>query len=792
MKFILAGLLLIIHLFSWGQNTCVLKGKVTDNLKTPVANAMVSLNNQKYNTITDSLGFFMFKQLPADNYLISVSSLAHKTFTNEISLRQDQFLNINLISAIYDLDEVIISENYENNRNKEEPITINVVGNDFVIENNSGNLVKTLGKLPGINSMDIGSGFSKPVIRGMGFNRIVVAENGIKQEGQQWGADHGLEIDQFGVEKIVISKGPMSLRYGCDAIGGLIEILPGKHFAKNSISADVTFIGNSNNGLLGVSAMIGFRKNKWEAKMRLTEKHFADYKIPADTIVYLTRRLPVYNRKLKNTAGYERNFLAVVKYTGHKAYSHFTGSRVTQKTGYFPGSHGVPDISRLTPDGSTRNIELPNSSVNHLKLVNSTQVDIKGWKAAFDVGFQMNHRQEMAKFHTHYGNQPVPASDPNPEIDLRLATYSGNFRLESGKDKKLTHSFGLNTDYQTNQIAGFQFLLPEFEKYTFGLFFVESWKVNNRLTISGGARTDLGRIKIQAYKDTILQNYLQDMAYNSKEINFYSHRSYALNKLYKNSTWSIGMVFNPDPWHTIKVNLGRSYRLPGVNELASNGIHHGTFRHEQGDSSLVSEKGLQTDLAYTYFTGKVSVSVNPFVSIFKNYIYLNPTGVWSVLPHAGQIYKFSQAKALAAGGEISVNVALSKRLNFDSNFEHVNLQNLTDGYPLPFSPPASVLNGIEWQLNRSGHLLKNSSIKLEHHLVFSQHRIARNEEETSGYQLFNLNINSDREFNGKRIKVAFQIQNIFNTKYFNHLSFYRKLNIPEPGRTFQATIKISV
>jgi iron complex outermembrane receptor protein len=601
-----------------------------------------------------------------------------------------------------------------------------------------------------------------------------------------------MEIDQHAIEKVVIYKGPMSMQYGSDAIGGLIELLPGKPMKENSMVSDITFIGNSNNGLRGISAMIGFRRNNWGSKLRLTEKHFADYKIPTDTIVYLSRKLPVYNRKLKNTAGFERNISGSIQCSGKKINSLVSGSRIFQKTGFFPGSHGIPDLNRVKDDGNSRNIELPNSSVNHTKFVNRTQLTIQNLKAYLDLGFQINQRQEMAKFHTHYGNQLVPAINPDLEIDLKLKTFSGNIKFELDKGDRWVHTFGINSDFQHNQIAGYQFLLPEFEKSSAGLFAIENWKVSPKLTFSGGVRADFGHLRIQEFKDTILQEYLQNMAYQPDEISFYSQRSYKLNKTYSNFSWSAGIVFNPDQKQTIKINLGKSFRLPGANELASNGVHHGTFRHEQGDSSLVSERGYQFDMAYSFFNNRISFTINPFVGLFKNYIFLNPTGRWSVLPHAGQVYKYSQAKAFSGGGEISFNIEINKAFSYDSSLEYVYMQNLSDGYPLPFSPPTSVYNGIEWHFGHQNKRFVNSTIKIEQHLVSAQRRIARNEEITPGYQLFNLQVNSDLIIWKTNLKLVFQIHNIFDIRYYNHLSFYRKLNIPESGRAFQATIKIAV
>jgi len=771
------------------QNNITFCGEITDLKGDPLIGATVSVNNSSVKT--NKLGAFTFQALSKGTIIIRVTHSGYLTHHDTLILTSNQHINITMSPLKKELTEVIVRENYENTRNRSEVLSLEIIKSEYILENNAGNLIKTLQQLPGVYSMDIGSGFSKPVIRGMGFNRVAVSENGVKQEGQQWGADHGLELDQFNVDKLIVHKGPMSLQYGSDAIGGLIELSPAMIPNKNKVFGEVLTIGKSNNNLLGTSMMIGAKQKRWYAKARISEMHFADYKVPADTFVYLTRPMPIYDRKLKNTAGQERNLAASVAYTEAHFSSLVTASNVQQKVGFFPGSHGVPDINRLTNDGNDRNIEYPYSSVNHFKIINNTVIKRSNWKGSIDLAYQNNEREEWAKFHTHYGNQTVPLNNPDLELAFRLKTYTANLKAEWHKDSLWSYIIGSNSDFQQNGIAGYSFLLPEYNRITTGLYTVESYNFSSNLKITGGLRIDLGRIKIQSFKDPILERYLKDMnAYTPVEIAKFSQRSYGVDKAFYNNTWSIGCVYNPDFMQTYKVNMGRSFRLPSANELGSNGVHHGAFRHEQGDTSLVSEKGYQLDIAYTLHKNNFYLSVNPFANWFSNYIYLNPTGEWSVLPHAGQIYKYTQAKAIVGGGEMTLNYEFHENFTYDCGLEAVYMQNLTDGYPLPFSPPLSILQGLTWHWHSENKLVEEFHLKIEHQYVSPQNRIARNEDVSVGYNLFGLNINNTLNYNNKNIiNIAFQIQNIFDTKYFNHLSFYRKLNIPEAGRNIQLILK---
>jgi len=239
---------------------------------------------------------------------------------------------------------------------------------------------------------------------------------------------------------------------------------------------------------------------------------------------------------------------------------------------------------------------------------------------------------------------------------------------------------------------------------------------------------------------------------------------------------------------TWKFNIGKSFRFPTANELASNGVHHGAFRHEQGDPYLKPEQGYQLDVNYTLHKDLFMLTLSPYVSYFSNYIYLAPQGEWSVLPHAGQIYKYSEAEALFMGGEYDLNVSVYHHIDFRTSGQYIYNQNLTDKHPLPFTPPFSMRNELGYSNKYKS--IQSYRFSLEHQLYAAQNRNAQNEEKTPGTNLFNFSANANLLINKFRFSLRLQVQNIFDTKYMNHLSFYRKIEVPEPGRNIQLLIKI--
>jgi iron complex outermembrane receptor protein len=681
------------------------------------------------------------------------------------------------------LSEVVVTGSHQKGIDRNTAQTVKWVDKNFLHEHFTGNLMHSLEYVPGISSMDIGSGFSKPMIRGMGFNRIAVTENGIKQEGQQWGADHGLEIDAFNVERVLVRKGPASLLYGSDAMGGVIEIAQLPTPADNQLYGEIALLGKSVNGTLGGSVLLGVKRNAWHVKLRFSEQHFSDYRIPADTVVYLTQRMPVSGRRLKNTAGFERDAALFAEYRKGFYYANYAVSNAFQQAGFFAGAHGIPDVSRLQDDGDSRNVDLPYSTVNHLKITTRQQYTRDSFRLCWDAGAQHNQREEWSLFHTHYGSQPVPKNDPDKELDFSLATFSSSLKADWTGAERWKHTVGWDAQYQRNRIAGYSFLLPEYERLTTGGSVVSAFYPNKNITLSGGLRFDYGKLDIAASEDEFLEAYLRQQAYADAVVEAYRWRSYSVSRHFGELSGSIGLSWQINELHLLKANIGRSFRLPGANELAANGVHHGAFRHEQGDASLSSERGWQADASYTCEHERLRLSASPFFSFFDSYIYLRPTGEWSILPHAGQVYRYANAAAIFAGAEVELRLDLLRNLCYHVAGEYVYTHNLDEHTPMSFSPPASLRNSLVWTI-------KIVQLRAELQSIAAQNRVAKNEDRTRGANLVHLGASVQLPIAGTKIAVALSVQNLLNTAYYNHLSFYRKVEIPEPGRNIQLSINL--
>lgn len=774
--------LLLAANFTYAQEAgYLLEGYILNTSNEPMQGAHVYLQETEEQTLTSAEGKFQFSGLKAGFYRLHVSYVGYQCIhPYRLEIIDDNIAVSVIMEAVGQaLDEVVVEADFKNDGRKTAQ-TVVTASERFIRENRGSSLMTSLEKLPGIQAMSIGQGLSKPMIRGLSFNRVAVSENNIKMEGQQWGADHGLEIDQFGVEQIEIIKGPSSLRFGSDALGGVVQIKPHALAAPGQLEAEAGFIARSVNQLLGYSLRARMRKKHFFSYARFTHTRFSDYKVPADSFYYNRYRFAIPDKKLKNTAGLEQNVYLTAGWLGDWGKLSVSASNVFSKTGFFPGAHGIPSASKLIDDGDSRDISLPFQQVNHLKLSTNGIFVVGKNQLLIDLGFQQNHRQEWSLFHSHYPQQTAPQKNPDLELEWYLDTYSANMAYQA-KSARQRFDFGFSAVYQENQIGGYTFLLPAYRKSGFGAFFVHDFALNEKISLNYGLRYDMGFIDLEFYRSPYTERV----------------KSPDFNGQYNDVSWGVGLLYKPNSAVMLKLNAAKSFRMPGASELGSNGIHHGSFRYELGDTTLTSEYAYQLDFEAEFRKGKWFAALSPFAGYFPNFIYLNPTGSY-LMPDgseieeadAGQVYRYVQSEAYRYGAELQLGYQLSRLFKLDAQAEFVFT---TDGvYPIPFTPPLQLVLGIDHDLPAYWKKLHFARMRLEMVAVAKQDLVARNELVTPAYHVFNFSFSTKVITRYFPLGLDFQWQNMLNTIYYNHLSFYRHLQLPEAGSNFQLLLTIPI
>lgn len=779
---------------SQAQTHYQLRGRVVGESNEPLTGASVLLFPPNKGTITNASGDFRIGNLLKGQYTIKISFVGYKTLIDTISLTGNSTYKAQLIVSALSLQEVVVTDNYAETRKKEEALNIEIVNDDYLKQNLSGSLMGSLERLPGVTAIDIGSGQSKPVIRGLGFNRVVVVENNIKHQAQEWGADHGLEIDQYAVDNIEVIKGPASLMYGSDAIGGVIN-MQNRHLpTDNSFGGTIDLTGKTNNDFLGTSVSLHGRKNWFFADFRATFLGYGDFKVPTDSVDIYSYRAPLYKKHLRNTAGKEQNFHFSFGIIRKRFQSKFYLSNVSSKSGFFANAHGLEprNVDADLHDHSNRDIQYPYQMVNHFKAINRSVYRWEKLKLEFNVGLQRNFRQEWSQYVQH-GYMPATFPDslnfnPDLEREFEKQVLSGNLKFHYQLSNRTQLNLGLSSEFQDNDVDGRGFIIPSYRQFNLGGFVFAKHNFTDESIIQAGIRHDYGSIVTAEYYDW----FPSPIIHKGDTTEKYLQRAANINRNFSNLSWSVGYNYNPGKW-AYKFNIGKSFRMPIAKELAANGVNYHHFSYEVGNAGLSPEISYQLDAGIEYSAKRFAIGTTPFLNYFSNYIYLNPTSEHDRLYGNGnQVFLYTQSRVFRYGAEVHLHYQLLKSLQIGLIGEYVHSQQLSGekkGFTLPFSPPPSGIFNIKYKKHKI-KFIENAYLSLDYRVTAPQNNIVPPEETTDGYQVVNLGMGGNIVFKNQRVNISMQVQNLFNTKYFNHTSYYRLINVPEAGRNFIVNISL--
>ncbi len=760
-----------------------LSGRVEDQKGNPLKGATIALLPANLMTISDSNGRYSLEGVVKGKHTLYI------TFVGLVPIRYpvvvgsaDLVLHpLVMTEEVRLLQEVRIKKPGTPYPGNKSPLSNNLVDRDYLMSNLGGSLMQSMEKLPGIKAISIGSGNAKPLIRGLGFNQIVVIENGIRHEGQQWGADHGLEIDQFSVGKVEIIKGPSSFLYGSEAIGGAVNIVAPPVPALKSVGGALTSIGKSNNGLYGGSFNLYARQSHFFVDARITWQGYGDYRVPTDTTFVYDYAVALKKNRIRNTAGTEQGLHLRSGWISESYQSIFQVSKTYSNSGFFANAHGLEprNVDTEVHDRFTRDILLPSQRVSHFKIINQSEIGIGKDFLNLELGYQRNYRQEHSQYVNHGFMPPrYPVAQPgdqNLEREYDKTVWSANLKtnLERGRHRV---TIGTSGERQQNTIGGWGFLIPSFSQWTASFFAFNQITFNKRLSIQNAMRFDYGSITIQEYKDWF-------KSYPESGEGDYLTRANSISRTFKSLNWSLGLSYTRESVF-LKVNAGTGFRMPIAKELAANGVNYHYFRYEKGDSTLSAEKSIQLDLGIGFRGKKLSLELTPYFNFFPNYIYLNPSPAHDYYYGAGnQVFNYAQSRVMRYGSELQVkyNILQSLRISLAGEYLYTRqLSGAKQGYALPFSPPTTALVRVRY--SPKWDAFKDPYFTLDYRLTSPQDRIVPPEQRTPGYQLFSFSAGGKFKMKHQFVALSLQVQNLLNTRYLNHLSFYRLIGLPEQGR----------
>ena len=626
----------------------------------------------------------------------------------------------------------------------------------------STNIIDAIARQPGVSQLTTGGSISKPIIRGLGYNRVVVMSEGVRQEGQQWGDEHGVEVDGSSVNSVEILKGPASLMYGSDAMAGVVILHAQPTLAEGEMRASVSTEYQTNNGLFGYNLSMSGNKQGFVWDARFSQKLAHAYKNEYDGYVP--------GSQFRERAG--RLMLGVNKGWGH---SRLTATVYHLTPGIIEGERD-PETGELecnTDNIKTYGKTLPFQQVKHYKAVWDNSLNLSTGYLKAIIGYQQNRRQEFEESMDEY------------ELYFKLHTLTYDLRYVTNEFNGWKLSTGIGGMYQKSVNEGEEYLIPDYRLFDFGLYATATKTLGDCWTLNGGVRYDYRRLHGDALQE-------------DGEMRFTD-----FSRHFNGLTGSVGAVCNINEHVNLRLNVARGFRTPNMSELASNGVHEGSIRYELGSQQLKAEYSLQADLGIDFTSQYVSAQLALFANRIDNYIFTHR--VPEEIEDGYLTYAYTQGDARLLGFEAGIDFHPIHSVHFSNTFSYVDAQLMhasADTKYLPFTPAPKWSSELKWELFHHSHstishhhsdyasALSHMASHVSHvasGLSFNNLYVAAGldcylkqthiysaddtETATPAYALFSLSAGTDLQINGKKVaELYITADNLLNRAYQNHLS----------------------
>ncbi len=677
-------------------------------------------------------------------------------------------MNFEMEYAATELNEVVVTGLSKSTEQKRNPTPMSILPKMTLLQNSSTNIIDAISSQPGISQITTGSGISKPVIRGLGYNRVVVVKDGIRQEGQQWGDEHGIEIDEFSVNRVEILKGPASLTYGSDAMAGVINLLSAPSLTEGQLRGNLMLNYQTNNGLLGASGNLAGNNHGFVWDFRYSYKTAHAYKNRYDGYVYNSG---FHENAISMMAGLVKSWgYSNLELSTYNLTPGIIEGKRDSTTGHFLRPVKINDttesqIPASDDDLKSYSTHTPYQKIHHYKAVSNSSFILGNSTLKTIVGFQQNQRQEYASIlqPDQYG------------LYLMLNTVNADIRFLLPEFKKYSVSFGISGMGQTSENKGVEFLIPDYNLFDAGGYILVKKPVGN-FDFSGGIRYDT---RIEHGKDLYVNASGERIP--GKEPGSMQQFS-AFDATFSGISGSIGATWQISKAFFTKFNISRGYRSPNIAELGSNGVHEGTMRYELGNPDLKAENSLQFDYTLGLSSEHISAELDFFDNTINNYIFSRKLSGFmggDSLSEGIPTYKFVSGNAHLVGGEVRIDIHPHPLdwIHFENTFSFV--QATQYGQPdstryLPLIPPAKWQSSLRFSLNKAGKSLQNLYFQIESEMYLEQNRYYSaygTETRTPGYTLFNLGLGMDITRNQKQVcSLYVSLNNMMDVAYQSHLS----------------------
>jgi len=767
------------------QKTYSVEGTVQDfHDKTMLENAAVNIGG--FTAKTNAKGKFTFNKIPAGKYTLIAKHPDCNDYTENIGVDQDLHLVITLEHHSHDIETVTIHGSHKSNGS----LIIKTLDKSEIERNSTDNLGNLLSKISGVATLKTGNNISKPIIHGLYGSRISILNNGVKLAEQEWGVEHAPNVDINNFQHIDVIKGASALKYGSDAIGGVVVLEPEIFPKKDTIKGSVGLTGISNGRGLGLDVDVAkIWKNGWSVKTRGSIKKLGDQSAPDYNLKNTGMDFSSFNFTVQNNS-YERG-ISFDYYLTNQNIGILRDSHVSSSGDYDRAMTASPPIysGKFSYD-----IDNPRQVIeHHIAKVSAFKRFENIGKLSATYSYQYNHRQE-------YDIRRGELND-TPSLDLELMTHQFNLNdlLERGKWSLET---GIDASFQNNYsdpATKARRLIPNYDKYSAGVYSVLKYKISHDFNFEAGARYDFTRYDVTKWYDQADWEKLYADAFPQFYVKKDKNRILTRPQLnYNNVSFNAGLEYRPSANFDLKFNYARVGRSPNIAELFSDGLHHSAGVIETGDMALKNEQGhqfnLTVDSKFNVLKG-LNISVNPYAFITKNFINQVPVGIKGTIRGVFPEWEYQQIDAKMYGVDLDINWKLTDDLTYVGKGSYVYGQDDTHNEPLILMMPPNFSNALQFKKEK----WNNFYFTVENQTFLKQNRFPVRNVELEVYvdgELTNKTIDLSTPPNtyslwniqtginiSKNLSAGLIVNNLFNTSYRDYLNRLRFF-ADEAGRNF--------
>jgi len=710
-----------------------LRGRVEDTTGAPLAGVEITVVEVGRGTTTGADGTFAIPDVAGGRYSVVARLVGFQPALRTVTLPLANDLTIQLSTAAFTLPPVTVTATRSATDPRSSTLPTEELGAEQLRREHGVSLAHALEGVAGVHTLSTGEQVGKPVIRGLTGSRVLVLADALRLEDYSWSDEDGPSVDVRLADRVEVIRGPASMLYGADALGGVVNVIPAPlpdGVGRSAfVHGGVEGYGASNNREAGGAARLEGGAGAFGWRVMGVGRFAEEYHTPDG---------PVDNTGFGSFSGEATAGVRGAWGGATLSYTHFGGEFKLLEADAPPGE--VDTGLDAGPERKLADERLQLSSnvpvAEHVRLEAKAQ-----WQ-----------RHSLIEVGDTPGGTP---GEESTQFDLLLNTMTADVMAHHEIGAHVVGSVGASGILQNNDSRGPQPIVPDGRVRSGALFAFEQIGLGP-VQLSLGGRVDLRRLEVDANADLGNPDDTRD---------------------YTVASASVGAAYAPASGVTLRANVGRAWRAPTLFELYANGPRIGEARYEIGRADLNPESALDLDAGVALELPAFTVTVSAYRNRISDFIYLAPTGEFR---DSLRVYEHDQAPAVLWGGEAALDVHPVTFLTLHGRADYVNATNTATDEPLPLIPPLSGAVSAEVGSGEAGWAGR-TYVNVETEMVATQTRLSSFDVQTPGYVLLNLGAGITPRLGGRGLHFDVRVRNLFDTAYRSYLSRYKEFAL-NPGR----------